>query len=216
MHEPYNYSSYSLEQLLDAQAHVNRELYPERAAEIDQWVVRRSSERSTASPPSDSATRIVTAAHDTRPLLLACGVAVVMAVSIAGVIALLIVRGRQHDEASKKVAIDVVNAVTLHWNPDDLRKNAAQEFIPVVSTPETERVFKMFRQLGRMTNLGEPVGGTKATAGIGSVRTGLTAEYSFAAKFSNGNATVRVTLAREGGRWKTTGFFVNSEAFLPK
>jgi hypothetical protein len=110
----------------------------------------------------------------------------------------------------------VVSTVTRRWDPEDLRKNASEEFKPIASSANMERVFRMFRQLGNMISLGEPAGGSRATAGIGSVRSGVTAEYSFPAKFTNGDATIRVTLIREGGQWKTAGFFINSDVFLPK
>src|SRR5690349_3365820 len=216
MNETYDYSSYSLEQLLDAQNHINRELYPERAAEIDRWVLRRSAERATAHPSLRSVEATAVPNQGGRPFL-ACGIAVMFAVLILGsIVAVLIMRGRGHDASSKEAALAVVKAVTRDWNPEELRKNASEEFKPVASGPSIERAFKLFRQLGNLISLGEATGSSRATAGFGSVRSGITAEWAFPAKFAHGDATVRVMLIREGGQWKTQGFFINSEAFLPK
>lgn len=217
MRDPYDYSLYSLEQLLDARAHINRALYPERAAEIDRWVAQRSSERDAeqaATQPFDSP---AISAVSTRPLLAACGVAAIVAIAtIVSVVAVLVVRWHGEDEASKSAAQRVVTAVTRDWDPEELRNSASQEFKPVTSDPATKRVFKMFRQLGTMNSLGEPTGGARATAGIGAATSGITAEYSFPAKFAHGDATIRVKLIRESGEWKTTGFFVTSDTFLPR
>lgn len=217
MRDPYDYSRYSLEQLLDAQAHVDRNLYAERAAEIDRWVQQRSAEGTVERKPRQSFVSPAALASGTQPVVVACGLAALLAAVCLGSIAVfLVIRARGEDVESKQVAIRVVTAVTRNWDPEPLRSNASREFKPVVSGPTIERAFKMFRQLGAVRSLGQPVGAARATAGIGSLQSGVTADYSFPAQFTNGEGTVRVTLVREDRQWRTTGFFVSSDAFLPK
>lgn len=217
MRDPYDYSLYSLEELRDAQAHVDRELYPERAAQIDGWVRQRSAERAAEEArrvpfPAPSVTT-----NRGAPFLAACGLTTLFVVAILTfIVVLLLVRARGEGDASKRAALRIASSVARNWNEAELRNSASEAFESIASSPDMERAFRMFRQLGPMASLGEPVGRATAVAGIGAAQSAITAEYSIPAKFANGDATIRITLVRERGQWRTTGFFVISDTFLPK
>lgn len=89
------------------------------------------------------------------------------------------------------------------------------ELTAAVDNVELARLFATYRKLGTLQKLDAPTGTTKSTVGVGSMPTGLTAEYQFPATFSGGSATVRVQLVFQRGEWKLQAFSVNSSVFLP-
>jgi hypothetical protein len=211
MSDSFDYSTYSLEELRDARAHINRAAYPERAAEIDEWI-RVRTEAASAEPPRPI--RPVKPSRD-MPVLLGCGVvaaAVIALVIIAGTI--LVSRGNVNDTESQRVAWEIVEAVTADWNTAPLLANASTQLRKEVNEQTLNGIFTMYRKLGARTYLKTPVGGSRSTVGFGSTPTGVTAEYVFEATFTGGPATIRINLVREGKVWKVNGFHVNSDALF--
>jgi hypothetical protein len=215
MRDSFDCSAYSLDDLRDARDHIDRVARPERAAEIDRWIEVRAAERQSAEPSLAPLPVAVPFRWAGTSALAGCALLCLGLVCLVMVVGIRVVsRGRSHTEASKEVAFDVVDAVTQTWTSDTLVANASAEFRAKVSDANLHGVFAIYRKLGARKRLHDPVGGFKATAGFGAMASGMTAEYAFPAEFVAGPATIRITLAREGGAWRVTGFWVESDVLF--
>jgi len=216
MNESVDYSRYTLAQLRDAQAHVNREAYPEIAAEIDSWVARREEEQQArAELVTPAVSEPSPEAGKTNQVLFALGL-VAIGVIVIGVVVFGISTGRAwlHSAPSRAAARQIVIAVATNWDASALEERASSDLKKTL-TPETrDRIFAAFRHLGHMQTLGEPTGGAKVWLGFGAYRSRVTAEYRFPATYETGSAIIRVRVVLESGAWKVEEFFVNSDVLL--
>ena len=213
--DSFDYSRYTLEQLLDARAHVDRETYAERAAEIDAWITRRRAERAAAPPAAGEQGPILATRSGSHTPIIVFGV-IAFVLCLVGVTAVVIAATRAwtQSNASREAARRVVLGVVSEWNAPALEANASDEFKKVFTPATRDQVFTLFRKLGNLRSLGEPTGGAKVALGVGAFRSGVTAEYSFPATFVNGEATIRIALVYEKNSWRVNGFFVNSDVLV--
>jgi hypothetical protein len=218
MEDSFDYSACSLEDLLDAQRHIDRNAYPDRAAEIDHWIRQRTTERDAAraaAPPPFAYSPVAPSRSKTTSVLAGCGVAA--AVAAAALLSLFVVLGLRscsQGQGSQEAARKIVDEVTATWTPEPVIANASQAFRKSVTADDTAALFALYRKLGTRTSLGEPTGGAKSSIGFGNYPTGVTAQYQFPATFSSGPATINITLVREDDAWKVYQFSVNSKALF--
>jgi len=102
------------------------------------------------------------------------------------------------------------------WDSHALASRATPELLGVVKAPaDLERVFRFFKQLGKLKHIDEPTGSvyTGTYLGKGTVTTG---NFTAKAEFENGPATISVQLTRVGDSWEYNGLHINSPVFLPK
>lgn len=216
--DSFDYSRYTLDQLLDARAHIDRETYAERAAEIDAWITRRRAECANAAQaageqgPFLAGGRARSGRH--TPIIVFGVIAFILCLVAVSAVVIAATRAWTQSNASREAARRVVLGVVSEWNAPALEANASDEFKKVLTPATLDGVFTMFRKLGKFRSLGEPTGGAKVALGVGAFRSGVTAEYSFPATFANGEATIRIALVYEASSWRVNGFFVNSDVLV--
>lgn len=223
MAEPFDYSRYSLADLIDAQQHIDRTAYPERAAEIDQWIRQRVAEEdaaraaAAAAPPPPPAYSLPATSPRPRAMsvMAGCGVAAVVGVAaLVSFFVILALRGWSQGRGGQEAARQIVLEVTERWSPEPLMTHASKAVRNAVTAEEMTRLFKLYKRLGARTSLGEPKGQTMSRAGFGSAPSGITADYTFPATFTNGPAAIQIVLIREDDAWKVNAFRVQSKALI--
>lgn len=130
-------------------------------------------------------------------------------------VALFIPRALKLDREATSYIQDVAPKIVEQWNAQELVDRATPELLSAAkSRDELDRLFIMFRQLGRLKHLDTPKGAVTSGAfsGTGPVTIG---NYTAAAEFEHGAATMRIQLRRVGDMWKINGFYINSDVFLP-
>lgn len=103
--------------------------------------------------------------------------------------------------------------MTSTWSAAALRAAASSNFNATVSDAELDRTVALWRRLGTLEELGHAVRTTRASAGFGSYKNGVSTEYRYASKFSNGPATIAVELVLQNGSWKVQKMTIQSRLF---
>lgn len=57
MDDPFDYTKYTLDELLDAHAHIDRSAYPERFEQLSREIEKRRADDSSEAPPAGDPSR---------------------------------------------------------------------------------------------------------------------------------------------------------------
>ncbi len=105
-----------------------------------------------------------------------------------------------------------VPAIAAHWDVQQLLDRATPKLqqYALHHHGKLERLFKMFRALGKLKYLGSPTyykifSGTNRTIGT----------FAVPAKFAKGAAQIDIQLLKTGKAWKINSFYITSSVFLP-
>jgi hypothetical protein len=150
-----------------------------------------------------------------RKVIYGLGIAMVVLIAV-GITGLIWVStaGKALDAESKAYVDDAVVSITTHWDKGELRKRAAPELMSKLKPGELDTLFDAFENgLGPLVEYRgakcEAI--VKASIGAGS---SITANYLAQAHYKNGDAEIRVTLAKADDHWRILGFLVNSNALI--
>jgi len=128
--------------------------------------------------------------------------------------AILIPRALTLDRDATAYIQTNVPKIVENWNVQELFNRATPQLISMITSHGgAERLFSMFGRLGSFEHLDKPKGfvGFSAITGADAA---ILANYTAAAKFENGDATIRVQLRRFNNSWQINGFFIDSGVFL--
>lgn len=127
--------------------------------------------------------------------------------------AIFAVKGNALDKESKQYVDDAVPAIVSQWDMAELQKRASPELSVAVKEGDVEKLFAMFRRLGKL----KEYKGSKGDARI-SVTTEhgkvISAAYVANAEFEAGPGEITMSLIKHGDQWQILGIHVNSEVFL--
>jgi hypothetical protein len=134
---------------------------------------------------------------------------------VLGVIGFTIVaiKGSALDKESKQYADSAIPAIISGWDINELQQRASPEFKAVMKDGDWEKLYAMFRRLGKLKAYNGCRGSSNMslTSAQGKV---VSAAYSGSADFETGPAEIRLSLIKHGGRWQILGFRINSRLFL--
>lgn len=215
MSDPYDYSQYSLKELLEIQSRVDRDAYPDRADQIDSWVQTRREEMISDSVPAETVSFEAPIGPSTSSLLVGCGITIVGAFTIVvSIMGVLLFRSLTQAEEAKRFATSLTEQIVTSWDPTILAEAASSELTADTDEDELESLFALFRRLGELERLQEPEGSVSANLILGRSSTSLQASYQYPATFSNGDARIRIDIVRQDVTWRVSGFRIDSELFL--
>ena len=118
-----------------------------------------------------------------------------------------------------------VPVIVQHWNPEEVTKRAAAEFLVPEVQEGLPAVFAQLSQLGKLQRLGKPQGGIVVAdlqVAFRESRIGVSinnkpvkpiwAEFVVDADFDAGPANIKMMLVRRGEAWRIMGFWVGAPA----
>jgi hypothetical protein len=130
------------------------------------------------------------------------GLGVVFALIIAFFVWLGVL-GARFKSAETPFVTQFVTDLSRHWNPDDVSDRSATSLIEQARSAQGRQVLEHFKQLGALRSAHDLV---LRNYNLGT--NGVTAVLSMKASFQNGDATVDVTLHKQGGALVVTGFYL--------
>jgi len=143
-----------------------------------------------------------------------------LAVGCAGLLVLCLAtfgyfgwRGLGLDQTGNAYAQTAITAITTHWDWRELRSRATDDLNHRISEQKLSSLFVWYSSLGRRVAekgcRGNSITIYKSFPGDTGTITG---RYVCEETFQEGDATVSITLIRQNGTWRITGFRVNSDA----
>jgi hypothetical protein len=144
------------------------------------------------------------------------GLFLVLVVAVAGFIGYAAVQGRDLDASSKAYVEANVPPILSTWSKDELLKRSSPQLLKIIDEKpgQIDQLFQKLSKLGAMRTFGGVKGDSNmsVTTQNGKV---ITASYTAAATFENGEAQVAVRLIQSpSGQWQFLLFHVNSPIFL--
>jgi hypothetical protein len=143
------------------------------------------------------------------------GVFLTLIVVIGGFIGYAAYQGRGLDASSKTYVEENVPAVISSWSKDELVKRSSPQLLKAIEgkPDQIDQLFRKLSKLGAMRSLGDVKGDSQAFYTTKEGKT-ITASYTAAATFQNGEANLTIRLIQNGGQWQFLLFNVNSPIFL--
>jgi hypothetical protein len=129
----------------------------------------------------------------------------------------LMVFTSKSDEAlnkeSKQYVDNVVPKILQNFDENVFFQYAAPELIKNVSKEKIEKVFKVYKKLGKFEKYIGSKGKAKVSFAIMQWKKWTYAKYTCAAKFSNGDARIKITIVKEDGIWYIYHLKIDSKVF---
>lgn len=140
--------------------------------------------------------------------------AVFFALAIAAVAAAVYaaVKGAAFDKESLAYVEKTVPILVAEWDVQALLDRASPELKQAVGKEEMEKLYAMFRRLGKLAALESPRGGSNAT--VTNKGRQITAAYAVNGLFEGGPAVVKISLIKHGETWQILGLYIDSKLFL--
>jgi hypothetical protein len=137
----------------------------------------------------------------------------VLVLLVAIGIGLLAYRGSRLDREASEYAEQSIDAIVTDWSQEALLSRASPDLRKTSNAEDMDKLFTMFRRLGRLLHADEPRGQAlmSLTNRSGSQ---TTATYTSQAEFENAPATISISLIKRGDQWLIQGFRVDSKFFL--
>lgn len=129
------------------------------------------------------------------------------------VIVILAIKANALDKESKQYVDTVIPAITSDWNIKEVEDRASPEFKAAVNNEDLNKLFGMFRKLGKLKEYKGCKGDSNIslTTGQGKV---ITAAYVVNADFDTGPAEIYISLIKHGDLWQILGLRINSKVFF--
>jgi len=125
------------------------------------------------------------------------------------------VKGTALDKESKAYVDSAVPAIISDWNQQELLDRASPEFRQAVKDGDLDKLYKMFRRLGKF----QTYEGAKGQSNV-SVTTNngkrTSAAYTANATFETGPAVIDISLIKHDDLWQILGIHINSKVFLER
>jgi hypothetical protein len=148
-----------------------------------------------------------------KVLMLLGGVFLALVIVGIAVITIVAVKGSALDKESKQYADAAIPAIVSDWDIKELEQRTSPEFKSVLKDGDLEKLFGMFRRLGKLKEFKGCKGASNIsfTSEHGKV---VSAAYVGSTEFEAGPAEIQLSLIKHGDQWQILGFRVNSKAFL--
>ncbi|MHC4962443.1 MAG: hypothetical protein ACYTE1_07520 [Planctomycetota bacterium] len=140
-----------------------------------------------------------------------CFLLIVLTVGLLGYY--LVSKGIQLDKESKDYVDTVVPNVISGWNKEELLKQASPELLGVTKDEDLDKLFTMFRKLGKLKKYKGSEGQSLISVTTEQGKK-VTANYTAMAEFERGEASIKVNLIKHGDEWQILMFNVSSDIFL--
>jgi hypothetical protein len=150
----------------------------------------------------------------TKKILIVLG-AIFLALIILAVIGIGIaaVKGSALDKQTKAYVDSTVPLIVSNWDEQALLSRASPEFTQAVDKEKLDKLYFMFRKLGKFRNYEDSKGQSYMSMTTENGKF-VTAVYVCKATFDAGPADIKVTLIKHGEKWEIAGFRLDSEVFL--
>jgi D-Tyr-tRNAtyr deacylase len=99
------------------------------------------------------------------------------------------------------------------WNKEELLKQASPELLGVTKDEDLDKLFTMFRKLGKLKKYKGSEGQSLISVTTEQGKK-VTANYTAMAEFERGEASIKVNLIKHGDEWQILMFNVSSDIFL--
>ncbi len=144
------------------------------------------------------------------------GLGIVFAIIIVASVILLsivFVKGSALDKEANAYVDKVVPIILADLKKETLFEYSSDQLKTFVPDEQMDKTFALFKKLGTFVKYNGSEGGTtmSVTSEYGKRITGY---YEATADFSNGPATIKVTLIKNGDKWEILGFYINSKGEL--
>jgi Na+-transporting methylmalonyl-CoA/oxaloacetate decarboxylase gamma subunit len=123
------------------------------------------------------------------------------------------VKGSALDKQSKAYVDSTVPVIVSTWDEHELLSRASPEFTQATDKDELDKLYTMFRRLGRLRQYQGSQGQSYMSLTTQNGKR-TTAVYTAKASFDSGSAVIKVTLTKHGDQWQIEGFYVDSDVFL--
>ncbi|MGC9943434.1 MAG: hypothetical protein ABSE48_16525 [Verrucomicrobiota bacterium] len=145
-------------------------------------------------------------------ILLGATFLVIIMLTVVG-IGLAVVKGSTLDKQSKAYVDSTVPIIVSSWDEQELLNRASPEFIQSSRKDELDKLYVMFRKLGKLRTYGGSEGQSYVSLTSQNGKT-ITASYTATTTFDAGSAQIKITLIRHNDQWQILGFHVDSDVFL--
>jgi hypothetical protein len=152
----------------------------------------------------------------TKHIVMICGSAVALLTLCAVIVTAIIMVAQKFvalDTESKQYANTAVKAIVTNWDQNELNRLESPEFKSVTKAGDMDKLFAMFRRLGKLKECKECKGQATSSWITGKGRE-ISAIYICRAEFEKGEAEIKISLVKHGDNWQIAGFRINSQAFL--
>jgi hypothetical protein len=140
--------------------------------------------------------------------------ALAILVVVGGLIAYAAIQGNRLDNEARLYADKAVRPIIDHWNADALKQAASPRLLAAIKPEQLASMFQWFQTLGPL-KMAQPCNGQVRIDVNSTTGRTLTGQYSCAAQFQNGAATIQLVLVKSEGEWRISGFHVSSPALIP-
>ena len=142
-------------------------------------------------------------------MLLSVGAATLIVILAIGVaLAVLVLKGREFDAESKAFVDEAVPSITASWSAEALLARATPELRANVDADKLRSLFASFAWLGHLQQYEGSAGEATILLIIGRGDS-VSAAYLARARFSNGEAAIRIVLVRRHGKWMINNFHLD-------
>jgi hypothetical protein len=149
-----------------------------------------------------------------KKLLIILGAVFLAIIVLAAVgIGIVAVKGSALDKQSKAYVDTTVPIIVSGWDEQELLSRASPEFMQVAKKEDVDKLYTMFRRLGRLREYQGSEGQSDMSLTTQNGRR-TTAFYTAKASFDAGSAIIKITLIKHGEQWQIAGFHVDSDVFL--
>jgi hypothetical protein len=152
----------------------------------------------------------------TKKILIVLGAIFLTLIILAAIgIGIAAVKGSALDKESKAYVDSTVPLVVSNWDEQTLLSRASPEFTQAVDKQSLDKLYIMFRKLGKLRVYEGSKGQSYMSMTTQSGKS-ITSVYVCKATFEAGPANIKVTLSKHGDKWEIAGLRVDSEAFLQR
>ncbi len=140
------------------------------------------------------------------------GFAIIFFISLISILVLMSKSDEKLNRESKAYIDNVLPIILKNLNKEEFLKFASPKLIKAVPPEKFDEVFNVYKKLGKF----EKYLGSKGKAKKSFTLKGqkwIYAKYTAKAKFSNGEAIIKVVLMKENGNWSIYSFKINSKVF---
>lgn len=149
-----------------------------------------------------------------KKVLIALGAIFLVILILAAVgIGIVAVKGSALDKQSKAYVDGAVPIIVAAWDEQELLSRASPEFVQTIKKEDLDRLYVMFRKLGRLRDYQGAEGQCYMSVTTQNGKR-TTAEYTAKASFDAGPAVIKISLIKHGDQWQIVGFHIDSELFL--
>ncbi len=113
---------------------------------------------------------------------------------------------------SKRYVDETLPHILHSLNKDIFLKYAAPEFIRAVPEEKVEKIFNVYKKLGKYEKYIGSKGKVKTSFSFKKGKL-VYAKYTAKAKFSNGDAIIKLTIIKHGDSWFIYAFKIDSKVF---